>query len=254
LSTSSSERLRGGETRVADVGDRLLQVIDEGPLIRGRQEAAAPERSALRGLRWAEHDEAGQVLVLAAQAVEEPGTEARPGEGLLARVHLQAGAVVIDVVGDHRADEAKIVHASGDVREQFADGRAALAVAGEAPWGSEQIPRLRSLQLWLGERERLALHLGELRLRIEQVHVRWAAGHEEEDDALRFRGKLRRLHRERVGGGRIRRECAAERAFVEQAREAEHAEAVRKLAEHLAPRDRRAGEEFRSGRFMGQSM
>jgi hypothetical protein len=252
LSASSSERCCAVVKRGLPIlANRILQIVDERPLIRRRQEAAAPERSALRGLRRAEHHEAGKVLVFAAQAVEEPGAEAGTGESLLARVHLKAGAVVIDVVRDHRADEAKIVHASGDVREQFADGRAALAVAREAPWGSEQIPRLRSLQLGLGEGERLALHLGELGLRIEQIHVRWAAGHEEEDDALRFRGELRRLHRERTGGGRVRREGAAEGAFLEQAREPQHAEAVRELPEHLTPRDGRAGRGIQEGRIHG---
>ena len=63
------------------------------------------------GWRGADDDEAGQVLVLAPQAVEQPRAQARPRERLLARVHLEAGAVVVDVVGDHRADDAQVVDA-----------------------------------------------------------------------------------------------------------------------------------------------
>src|SRR5262249_42888908 len=72
--------------RVSEVLDGVVQVLDPRPLIGGRQEARAPQR----GARWrrgrADHDEAGQTPVLAAQAVDQPGAEARPGERLLARV------------------------------------------------------------------------------------------------------------------------------------------------------------------------
>ena len=38
--------LRSGKARVADIGDGLVEIVHERALIRGRQEAAAPERRA----------------------------------------------------------------------------------------------------------------------------------------------------------------------------------------------------------------
>ena len=81
----------------------------------GRRRAGSWSSTAARPgpAARADDDEAGQVLVLAAQAVEQPRAEAGPRKRLLARVHLQAGAVVVDVVGDHRADDADVVDAAG---------------------------------------------------------------------------------------------------------------------------------------------
>ena len=117
--------------RAGKVLDRLGEVRDERALVRGRQEAVAPERRALRRLRRADDDEARQVAVLGAEAVEQPRPHRRPRERLLAGVHLQARAVVVDVVGDHSAEHAQVVGVLRQVREQFADLDPALAVLGE---------------------------------------------------------------------------------------------------------------------------
>ena len=52
--------------------------------------------------------------------------------------------------------------------------------------------------------ERLAVGREQLRLGVERVHVRHAAGREQEDDALRLRREVRRLRRERIGRRRRR--------------------------------------------------
>ena len=81
----------------------------------------------------AQHDEAGQVLVVAAQAVVDPGAEAGPAGDGMAGVQEQHAVGVQRQVGLHRADDGQVVGAGGDVREQVADRQAGLAVAAEAP-------------------------------------------------------------------------------------------------------------------------
>ena len=67
-------------------------------------------------------------------------------------------------------------------REQVADFDAALSVAPEFPVRALVDPVLA---------ERLVVVLAEERLRVERVHVGHAAGHEQEDDLLRFRSEVR---------------------------------------------------------------
>ena len=64
--------------RVIQVGNRVFEVRDKGSLIDGRQETGGPEGRALRGLRRADDDKAGQVLVFSPQAVSKPGAKAGP--------------------------------------------------------------------------------------------------------------------------------------------------------------------------------
>ena len=89
--------------------DRL--VVDVRALVDGRQEAVAPQLRADDRLAGAEHDEAGQVLVLGAQAVGQPRAQARPDRLHVAGVHQQQGALVGGAVGVHRADDAEVVDA-----------------------------------------------------------------------------------------------------------------------------------------------
>ena len=96
---------------VLQVADRVLQVGDERALVRRGQERGAVLAAAFDQRAGADGDEAGQVLVLGAEAVCHPRTEARPRGDPLAGVHLQAAAGVVDVVGDHRAEDAQLIDA-----------------------------------------------------------------------------------------------------------------------------------------------
>ena len=78
-----------------------------------------------------------------------------------------------------------------------------------------------------------------------------AAGHEEEDDPLRFGRELRRLDRERIARRRARRKRAAKGVFVEKAGEPQQAEPIRELAEHLTPRHGRDGGGIQVGETHG---
>ncbi len=79
---------------VADVLDQAVQLrvphVDVGALVGARQKCGLPVLRLLNGVAAGAHgDEAGQVLVLAAQAVGHPAAQARPDLSGLAAVHQQ---------------------------------------------------------------------------------------------------------------------------------------------------------------------
>ena len=86
-----------------------------------------------------QHDEAGQVVRLAADAVGEPGAHAGPAEAAGAGVDEQLGRAVVEDVGRHALDDAHVVDDRGQVRQQLAELGAALAVAGELARGAQQL-------------------------------------------------------------------------------------------------------------------
>ena len=102
-------------------------------LVIAGQETGTPVVLAAVAKRRFDGDEAGQVLILGSEPVENPGAHAGALEREDASVELQHGGAVIDAVADHGADHAKIVGAGGDVREQIADRDAALPVLFEVP-------------------------------------------------------------------------------------------------------------------------
>src|SRR4051794_26922003 len=112
------------------------------------QEASAPQTLIERLVvaarpRWGHDDERGQVLVVGAQAVAEPGAEAGAAGDLVAGADVGDGGVVIDRLGVHGLDEAQVVDAAGRPRQQLADPGPAAPVAGEAEFrGSDGEARL----------------------------------------------------------------------------------------------------------------
>ena len=109
---------------VVDVADDPVRVdrgvVDVGSLVDAGQEAVAPELGADDRLAGAEHDEAGQVLVLGPQAEGQPGAQAGPDRLHVARVHHEQRGLMVRVVRVERADHAQLVDAAGEVREEFA--------------------------------------------------------------------------------------------------------------------------------------
>ncbi len=220
-----------GEVGIVQVGDGFFEVGDEGALITGGEECGAPEGSALGRLAGAEDDEAGEVAAFAAEAVGEPGAETRAREGLFARVHLETCAVVIDIVGDHGADDAEVVGVAGEVGKQIADFEAGLAVAGEFEWRGEEVAGAGALELGHGEWEGLAGVRFEGGLGVEEVDVGGAAGHEEEDEILGARGEHGGARGEWVVGGGL---IGGAGFVVEKIGEADETEAVGEVAECVA--------------------
>ena len=142
----------------------------------------------------AEDDEAGQVLRLAAQAVERPRAEARLAELLRAGAHQDLAGGVVERVGDHRLDDGDVVDDVRQVRQQLGELGAALAVPGELELRAQQL-RVRidergAVALEQLRRRQRAVELGELRLVVEQLQVAGRAGHEQEDDVLRPRPEM----------------------------------------------------------------
>ena len=118
-----------------DVVHRVARRVELHALEPAGQEAAVPlpRRDRLRRTRAGaarQHDEAGQVVALGAQAVDDPRAHAGPAGDRRARVHERVGRVVVDLLGLHRADDADVVGDAADVREEVADRLPRLAELG----------------------------------------------------------------------------------------------------------------------------
>ncbi len=208
-STRDARGVRQVEDRVA-LGAKLDALVAAG------QEAATPlprgDRLVLPALsEGREDDEAGQVVGLAAQSVGDPGAHAGPAGDLRTGVHEHVGRVVVDRLGGHRSDQADLVDHRPDVREQCADLGPLLAKRLERVLRAET---KQLLPLKLGEllapgkafRHRLAVHRGELRLRVEGLQMRRAARHRQPDHSPGFlRQRQRAEHATRWRGLEQRR-------------------------------------------------
>ena len=141
--------------------------------------------------RWADW----QVLGFRAESVKQPRAHAgaafkdRPG------VHECVGRVVVDLLGDHRADHADVVGDGADVREEHGDFDAGLAIALELGEGAarDEFASLELGELLAGgerSRERLAVDGVELRLGVEGFELRGTTRHAKVNDPLRPRGEV----------------------------------------------------------------
>ena len=121
---TSRWRARDTPGGLFEVVHRVAAGVELDALVLAGQEAAVPLpgrdrlRAAAAGRVGGHHDEAGQVVALAAQAVGDPRAHARPALDRRARVHERVRRVVVDLVGVHRADDAEVVGMAGDVREE----------------------------------------------------------------------------------------------------------------------------------------
>src|SRR5262249_39956552 len=125
----------GGECGGAgEVSDGLGAAAEEGALEGGGEGTGAGAIEAGGGERAGiEDDETGQLLVLGAEAVGDPGAHAGAALLAVAGVEKVVGVGVLGEVGGDGTDDGEVVDALGDVREEIADGDAALAVVAEAP-------------------------------------------------------------------------------------------------------------------------
>ncbi len=192
------------QRRVLDVLDELLDLgvarVDVGALVGAGQEGGLPVLRLLNGVAARTHgDEAGQVLVVAAQAVGHPRTHARPNLPGFAAVHQQQRRLVIGHVGVHRANDADVVDAAGGVREQVAHLDTGLAVSLKLERRGEGGAGL-AFGAEVGARQQFAGVFRQRRLGIERIDVRRAAVHKQVDDALGLAEKVRPLGCERRRG------------------------------------------------------
>ena len=110
------------------------------------------------------------------------------------------GRAVGDALGVHPVQEAEVVDPPADVREEFGDRHAAVAILFELPRRSHgghlgDLARARHF-----EGQLLAVVAVEFRLRVEGVDMARAALHEQEDDAFGACGVGAAAGGERVGG------------------------------------------------------
>ena len=175
--------VRWGKMLAADVRNgglgKILAIDADGrAFVNGRQ-----KRRRIDGrLGGAQADHAGQILILRAEAVSDPGAHARATAEPFACVQLQEGLRMVAGVRVHAVDHAKFVRVLGGLGQQFGNPEAAVAVSLEIKYRT----RMRRLR--------------DLRFIVESVQMRWAAGHAQEDHALGAGGQWRGLGRERIGG------------------------------------------------------
>ena len=152
-----------------------------------RRRAGARPRTTNDGRFWFER----------AQAVAEPRAEARQRHGDRAGVHRQRRLEVLDDVGVHRADHAEVVGTPPRC------GNRSLTSSPDWPARCELERRAqqRLLRRRLAQVDRgdgLAVVGQELRLVVERVDVRQAAGQEDEDEVLGLRREVRAASRARA--------------------------------------------------------
>src|SRR5215475_10840434 len=97
-------------------------------------------------------------------------------------------------------EEADVVGAGAQVREEVADVFAALAVLLEAPLGADDASLVAmSAAAKRAHGDGSAIEGVHVRLVVEGIDLARAAVHEQEDDALRLAGEMRLPLSERIG-------------------------------------------------------
>jgi hypothetical protein len=147
--------------------------------------------------------------------------------------------------GAHRADQADVIDDLGEMRKKLAQLHPAFAVLREFPRRSEDLRRgLGEVVVFDLAGEVLAVVLRQHRLRIEEVHLRGTAHHEERDHRLRLAGEMLCLGEQvelRIGpeGGFHRR--AEETVLLQQGGKGEGAESEAVRLEEMAARAEAGG-------------
>ena len=219
-----------------EVGDRrLIAAVDGGRLIGLRQKAGRPDGLAATGHRSVQDHKARQVLIFAAQPVSHPGADARPALQKHAGVHFQHGRSMVVGLRVAGVKQGHLIHVPGHVRKDFRNPGPRLAV----PLKLER--RLQTFStggkeagFGIGPIQFRAVPFLELRLVVEGIDLRGAAGHEQPDHRFRFGGEMRcaGLHQAGRIGGRGR-----EQPFlVQQARQGQSPAAQARVFQEGAAR------------------
>ena len=178
-------------------------VADRGALKRARKERGTEVFGSTVGQRRLDRDVAGQVLILCSEAVDGPSAHARPDEGGTPGEGLQERRAMVDAFAHQRLDDAKVIDAGSNMREEIADRNAALAARTELPRRLHQRPRcfIRKRQRAL-DRQRFTVIADEPFFKVERVDAGRPAVHKEKNDFLRPRRKMRFTREKRVRVGR----------------------------------------------------
>jgi hypothetical protein len=129
--------LPGGKVVVPDVFDDLFDVgadvANEGALERPRQEGGASVLGSAQSA--AERNEAGEILVLRAEPVECPRAHRGFHQAAGTGIHHHRGKLVGRDIRMHRIDHGDLIDHLADLREDFTDFDARLALFGELELG-----------------------------------------------------------------------------------------------------------------------
>ena len=236
-----------------EVEDGVAVAAEGHALVGSGEEAGAPEHGAATGAAGAglEHDEAGEILRFAAEAVGDPRAHARAAELAGAGVHEKFGRGVIEEIGGAGFEERDVVHDAGGVRKKIGNPGTAAAVLGESAAASEELGAVRGVherETFTGDEgvgDRLAVESGKARLVIKEVELAGPARHKKVDDIFGARGEVRRTRGHRVGertgaaggSGCLRGGGGVAAALVEHRGKGDAAEAKGTTAEKVATGD-----------------
>ena len=182
----------------------------QSALVDRRQKSRSPAwRAAFRrAFRLRHHDICGQVFRLRAQSVCDPRADGRITHQDPPALHLVHCGRMDDALRVKAPHEADVVHTLRHVRKQPRDTqlRYARAVLNLPRDDRSACCRLVN---WLEILPKLSgsfcpSYFFNRRLGVEGVDLARRTHHEQEDDRLRFRGKVRRLRRQRIDTRRRR--------------------------------------------------
>lgn len=213
---------------VSEVFDGECFAIERNVDARALMDCGQKCRAVFANAAALDADEAGEVFVFGAEAVADPCAHGRTDFREGAGVELEGGAGVLRIVGAHATEEADIVGDRREMGHEIGDHHAALAARFDGGHGFEG-EKLFGPDLgdFFAQRrlDGLTVHSVDVLLWIEEIHLRGAAAHEEENDAFGFWLERSGFDGERVGCGG----CAGE--VVQR----EGSETARGGAEKMAP-------------------
>ena len=233
--------------RVVDVQHGVADRPQRHAGVAGREVSTAPHAGEkglgirLGGPIWGQHDKRGQLVVLTAQPVGEPGTQTRFARHLAAGHDEGASRIMIDGIGLNRLEHRQFVDDLGRVREQFADPAPTLAGLIELEHG--RCHRKASLTrghggdaLTIADRIRQILVeiLLQLRLVVPEIELGRSPVHVQVNEPLGLRRKVRESGQRGMNAGNSRGRRSEQLAGPE-CRQCQTAQADTRIAEELTP-------------------
>src|SRR5438552_15930503 len=160
------------------------------------QKIAVPHLGA--GVRQVlrQHDERRQVRIKCSKPITEPRTDAGQRDGGRTGVHRQRGLKMLDDIRVERADDAQIVGAAAEIYKQLTDPEAGFPSALEFERRTKTRQRTRFISSETESRDRFAMQVAQLFLRIERVQMRNATGQKNKSKLLCACRMMRSFRRE----------------------------------------------------------
>ena len=166
--------------------------IHVGSGISPGQKRVTPVGQLVARLRARTHgDEAGQILVLGAQAISQPRSHAGTSRLQMPDVHHHHRTGMFRRVGMHRMDETEIIDHFCHVRKYLTDPSTALTMLSKRIWRWHQSHFRVAQRLAINRLRPLTRVFGNLRFVVERVDLRRPSRHKQLNHVLRLRGEMR---------------------------------------------------------------